>query len=55
MKTEAEKVENLRLLNISGNQVSCFLLERVHVFPSLPFTPDVSIEAFLVAFVSAQI
>ena len=49
VKTEAKKSEHLSLLHILGNQVSLFLLERAHIFPSLPFIADVPIEAFLVA------
>ena len=48
VKTEAKKIiEYLSLLHILGNQVSCFLPERAHIFPSLPFITDVPIEAFL--------
>ena len=41
--------EHLRLLHILGNQVSYFLPERAHIFPSLPFVTDVPTEAFFVA------
>lgn len=44
------------ITTILGNQVSCFLPERVHIFPSLPFIRDAFTEAFLVALdVSSQI
>jgi len=33
-----------------GNQVSSFLPERAHIFPSLPSITDISIEGFLVPF-----
>ena len=42
-------IEYLSLLRIPGNQVSCFLPERAHIFPSLPFITNVPIESFLVA------
>lgn len=45
-----EKVEHLILPHILGNESSCFLLERAHIFPSLLFTTNVHIEAFSVAF-----
>ena len=51
VKTEVKKVvEYLSLLHIPrGNQVSHFLLERAHIFPSHPFITDILIEASLVA------
>lgn len=47
---QGKKVINyLRLLHVLGNQVSHLLLERAHIFPRLPFIPDVPIETFLLA------
>lgn len=38
------------------DQVSCFLMKRAHIFPSLPFITDTLLEAFLVALeISCQI
>ena len=42
-------IEYLTLHHVPVNQVSCFLLERAHIFPSLPFIINVPIEAFFVA------
>ena len=42
-------IEYLSLLRILRNQVSRFLPERAHIFPSLPFITGVPLEAFLVA------
>ena len=42
-------IDYLSLLHILGDQVSCFLPERAHIFPSLPFIINVPIEAFFVA------
>ena len=46
---DKKDVEYLSLLHIPGNQVSHFLLERAHSFPSLPFITDMPREVFLVA------
>lgn len=49
VKTEAKMfVEYLNLLHILGNQLPHSLLERTHIFPSLPFTTYVPIETFTV-------
>ena len=33
-------IDYLSLLHILGNQVSCFFLEKVHIFPGLPSVSD---------------
>lgn len=42
-------IKYLSLLHILADQVSCFLLEWVHIFSSFPLTTDASTEAFLAA------
>ena len=42
-------IEYLSILHTPGNQVSCLLLERAHIFPSLPFITSVPVEAFFLA------
>ena len=48
MKMGKKVVEYLSFLHILGNQVSRFLPERAHIFPSLPVITNIPIEAFLV-------
>lgn len=45
----ASSMEYLGLCTAPGNQVSCFLQERAHMFPSIPFAIEALAEAFLVA------
>jgi len=50
MKTEAKMLLSTSAFSISqGNQFSCFLLTRAHIFPSLLFITDVPIQALLIA------
>jgi len=47
--TGKKVIEYCSLFYALGDQVSCFLPERAHIFPSLPFINDVPIESFLIA------
>lgn len=54
-KTKAKKaIKYLRLLHVLGSQVSCFLTERVHIYPCLPFIINSTTLAFPTRTLAAQ-